>query len=168
MKNLRLLHRFEELGFVNEPSLRLLPVHHLNMRNTYLVQGTESEIHEIAHQAAHNFPFTQRSIERTSSLFEHLNRQSKALGLAHECHALAIEKKLLRKLGWLRYIDFDRFIRNIRETGYSGPAFPFETMKILMASIAREENFPDQVDRAWKHLLKLGAEEEPVKASSRL
>lgn len=125
---------------------------------------TEPVVHEICHAASLGFPLTKKAPERTSTYFEDLNTRSRVLGLITEAHAFAIEQKVLKHFGWLRYVKYTELMRDIHRTGYSGPCLSWNDFLSLYRRFMREEETGDMAKKAIGYIYEVtkGQINEPL------
>lgn len=124
----------------------------------------EPVVHEICHAASLGFPLTKKAPDRTSRYFDLLNTRSRVLGLITEAHAFAIEQKVLKHFGWLRYVKYKELMRDIHRTGYSGPCLSFNDFNALYLRFLREEETVDMAQQAIDYIYR-ATQRKKVKAN---
>ncbi len=77
--------------------------------------------------------------DRISARFDRLNETSPLLGLTYEAQCFAVEKLVLRSLGWERRVPITRVIADVWSNGFSGQALPKREFFLLIHRFMREE-----------------------------
>lgn len=155
MKNEHILNRLVELddewnieaGLSGDESIRAKG---LSEDTVYKLRKAEGVIHEMAHATCLDIPFGRRMATRTANHFYSI--ESGVIGLTYEVQAFAVQRRVLRNYGWLRYIDFDRLMKDVRENGFSGPAYSFKTLKTLLRAYEKDQVFHNHVEKITNYL----------------